>query len=89
MQEHPLERDVCAIGLYNIGGIGKSTICKSLCNIQWKVWHKEVGKKRKEIQKDVLHDLVGIIKTLFNKSANYKDKEKRHVHLSMIMAKMW
>lgn len=75
--------DVRAIGLYGMGGIGKTTLCKSLCNdyhaeFNGKVWHAELGKKSaEEIQKDVLRHLVGTSETLLNQTIICKDQVKQ------------
>ncbi|KAG0624136.1 hypothetical protein M758_3G226900 [Ceratodon purpureus] len=72
--------NVRTIGLYGMGGIGKTTICKSLCNdyfaeFNGKVWHVELGKKGvEEIQKDVLRNLVGISETLLNQTVKCQDQ---------------
>lgn len=64
--------NVRAIGLYGMGGMGKTTICKSLCNdfyaeFYGKVLHVELGKKNAEdIQRDVFYDLGGTNKASLN-----------------------
>jgi GTPase SAR1 family protein len=75
--------NVRAIGLYGVGGIGKTTLCKSLCNeyrgkFNGKVWHAELGKNNaEEIQKDVLCHLVGTSETLLKKTLNCEDQVKQ------------
>ena len=67
-------------GLYGVGGIGKTTLCKSLCNdyrhkFNGKVWHAVLGENTaEETQKDVLRHLVGTSEALLKK--NCKDQVK-------------
>lgn len=87
--------NVRAIGLYGMGGIGKTTICKSLCNdyhveFNGKVWHAELGRKSpEEIQKDVLRHLVGTSETLLNKFEKSKDSVKQLLHVNVTMARVY
>ena len=74
--------NVRAIGLYGMGGAGKTTLCKSLCDeyfvkFNGKVWHAELGKKSaEEIQKDVLRHLAGMSETLLNQTVKTNDQVK-------------
>ena len=38
--------NVRAIGLYGVGGLGKTTLCKSLCNYYFADFNGEVGDER-------------------------------------------
>jgi GTPase SAR1 family protein len=86
--------NVRAIGLYGVGGIGKTTLCKSLCNdylakFNGKVWHAELGKKSAEdIQKDVLYHLVGISTTLLNENMDYKGQVNQLLHLNVTIGRL-
>lgn len=86
---------VRAIGIYGTGGMGKTTLCKSLCNdyfvkFNGKVWHTELGKKSaEEVHKDVLRHLVGTSETLLNHAVTCKDQVKQLLHLSMTLTKIW
>ena len=82
--------NVRTVGLYGMGGIGKTTICKSLCNeyfaeFNGKVWHAELGKKGiEEIQKDVLRHLVGASESLLHQTVKCKD-QVRGLYICMRM----
>ncbi len=57
---------VQVVGLYGVGGIGKTTICKSMCNdlseeCQGKVAHIELGSQsEEELLKGVLQRLTNM-----------------------------
>lgn len=75
------------IGLYGVGGTGKTTLCKTLCNgffpdFAGKVCHLEVRCKIKtpiETQKEVLHALTGASKELLRAVTDF-DKVQSVIH---------
>jgi GTPase SAR1 family protein len=55
------------LGLYGMGGVGKTTMCKALCNrfqhrFQGRVCHVELGPREKylDLQKKVLKKLTNL-----------------------------
>lgn len=55
---------VCMVGLYKIGGIGKTSICKALCNkyfieFHGSICHVELGKgSEEELMREVVNKLT-------------------------------
>jgi len=54
---------VRVVGLYGVGGIGKTTICKAMCNdlskeFHDKVCHVELGSQSEKVFKEVLGKLM-------------------------------
>ncbi len=64
VQQNYSTDDVCVLGLYGMGGIGKSSICKALCNefftrFHGKVCYAKLGKKKEEkLLREVLQNLI-------------------------------
>lgn len=55
---------ICVVGIYGVGGMGKTTLCKRLCNslshdYDGKAIHIELGSESScELLKEVLKDLM-------------------------------
>jgi tetraacyldisaccharide-1-P 4'-kinase len=76
---------VCIIGYYGIGGIGKTTMCKTLCNelseFEGKVCHIELAANRSlvELLKEVLKNLTSTSEELLQQ---LNEGEVRTSHLA-------
>eukprot|EP01018_Ginkgo_biloba_P038927 Gb_26205 [translate_table: standard] len=71
-EKAPLRNGANVVGLYGMGGTGKSTLCMSLCNLfsrkfEGKVCHAQLESgKIVETQKDVLRIFTGASEVLLN-----------------------
>ena len=69
----PTKNGICVFGYYGVGGIGKTTMCKILCNdlfeFSGKVCHVELGGIRSgdQMMKEVLKKLTNTSEELLQR----------------------